>query len=211
MTTYTSLTNLVTCNKSERHEVKSTSPKNMTASRKSTWSARPHVHKTSDLRTVYAKVCHCRVHAILKQPIPPLTKKSCSIEISTIQLGILLLSRRHENDFDIIRMLLIPLYHRSEHANFGMNWGLANFPSRRYDERRPTITTSPPLLQNISPNSKGKHSLLSGKEEKKVSTKSEKASFQLPLIRERQRANSILPIRCNLAKMAQESDFLAER
>lgn len=44
-----------------------------------------------------------------------------------------------------------------------------------------------------------------------MSTKSEKASFQLPLIREQQRANSILPIRCNLAKMAQESDFLAER
>ena len=44
-----------------------------------------------------------------------------------------------------------------------------------------------------------------------MSTNSEKASFQLPLIRERQRANSILPIRCNLAKMAQESDFLAER
>lgn len=60
------------------------------------------------------------MHAILKQLILPL-RKSYSIEISTIQLGILLLSRRHENDFDIIRMLLIPLYHRSEHANFGMN------------------------------------------------------------------------------------------
>jgi hypothetical protein len=83
-----------------------------------------------------------------------------------------------------------------------------------YDERRSTITTSPPLLSKHIPELKRKRlAAVRERGERKASKKSIKASFQLPLIRQtdRHHANSIL-IRCNLAKMAQEeSNFLAER